>query len=216
MNNKEVEMQTVELFCGTKSFSMVAKGLGYDIFTTDIESKFNPDLVADILNLSAKDFPNNVDILWASPPCNCFSVASIGKYWNKDYTPKTEISQKALLLLQHTIGLIKEINPTCFIIENPRAMMRKLPIMQQFNRHTVTYCQYGEQYMKPTDLWSNIQLDLKPPCKNGSSCHISAPRGSKKGVQGIKGKVERGKVPQELCRSILDQITKRWRCGIDR
>jgi len=87
--------------------------------------------------------------------------------------------------------------------------MRKMPEMEQFIRHTVTYCQYGEQYMKPTDLWSNIDLKLKPPCKNGASCHESAPRGSKKGVQGVKGATNRGIVPSELCADIIIQIERR-------
>jgi len=196
-------MKTIELFCGTKSFSKVAEELGHTTFTTDTDSSFNPDLLSNILNLSPRNFPLNAHVLWASPPCNCFSVASIGKYWNKDYTPKRQESEMALRLLHHTIWLIKGIKPKYFIIENPRAMMRKMLIMQQFTRHTVTYCQYGEKYMKPTDLWSNVQLELRPPCKNGSPCHTAAPRGSRTGTQGLKGKIERGRVPRQLCEDII-------------
>lgn len=61
--------------------------------------------------------------------------------------------------------------------------------------------------MKPTDLWSNIpNLEFKSMCKNGDSCHISAPRGSSTGTQGIKTYIDRSRVPEELCNSIIQQI----------
>lgn len=75
--------------------------------------------------------------------------------------------------------------------------------MQEFNRYTTTYCQYGDTRMKPTDFWSNINLDLKEPCKNGDTCHESAPRGSRTGTQGLKGSKERSQYPQLLCEHIV-------------
>ena len=54
-------------------------------------------------------------------------------------------------------------------------------------RYTVTYCQYGDNRMKPTDIWTNHPCPkFKPPCKNGDPCHVSAPRGSQTGTQGLK------------------------------
>ena len=82
--------------------------------------------------------------------------------------------------------------------------------MQDFNRYTVTYCQYGDTRMKPTDIWSNIpDLQFKPMCKNGMPCHISAPRGSKTGTQGIKTYKDRSRIPNELCVSIISQLESR-------
>ena len=40
-------------------------------------------------------------------------------------------------------------------------------------------------------------------CKNGNLCHISAPRGSKTGTQGLKGNMERSVVPRDLCLEII-------------
>ena len=59
--------------------------------------------------------------------------------------------------------------------------------------------------MKPTDLWNTITPPWKPRkmCKNGDSCHVSAPRGSSTGTQGLKGAYERSKVPSELCEEII-------------
>lgn len=76
--------------------------------------------------------------------------------------------------------------------------------MQELPRYTVTYCQYGEERMKPTDLWCNHpDPKFKPPCKNGDKCHVSAPRGSRTGTQGIKGSVDRSRIPKELCEHIV-------------
>ena len=76
--------------------------------------------------------------------------------------------------------------------------------MQDLYRQTTTYCQYGFTYMKPTDFFSNINLHLKPPCKNGDPCHERAPRGSKSGLQKIKGADLRSMYPKELCEHMVD------------
>lgn len=208
-------MKTVELFCGTKSFSKVAQSRGHTTFTTDIDKKFNPDMVADILkilpNISAMDCP---DIMWASPPCETFSVASIGKYWNEDHTPKDPRAVKGLEILDKAIFLIKHNKPRYFFIENPRGKMRKIidKIFQKYDikdyvRHTVTYCQYGDTRMKPTDIWTNcLTWKPKPICKNGDKCHVSAPRGSATGTQGIKGYAKRSVIPPAIFDEIFNNI----------
>jgi hypothetical protein len=80
-----------------------------------------------------------------------------------------------------------------------------MDFMDNFIRHTVTYCQYGDNRMKPTDIWTNSNVwTPRKPCKNGDSCHISAPRGSRTGTQGLKGAYERSKIPELLCKEILE------------
>ena len=61
--------------------------------------------------------------------------------------------------------------------------------------------------MKPTDIWTNCRLWIpRPMCKNGDSCHVSAPRGAKTGTQGLKGAIERGVIPPELFNEIFEAI----------
>ncbi len=43
-----------------------------------------------------------------------------------------------------------------------------------------------------------------PPSKNGDPDHTPAPRGSQTGTQGLKGSVERSKIPTQLCNHIVD------------
>src|SRR5690349_7869682 len=99
-------MQTIELFCGTKSFSTVAASFGYATFTVDNDASHGADLTADILLLSSGVLPSAPFMLWASPPCQTFSVLSISHYWNADGTPKTLTGQR---LLAKTLGLIIEL-----------------------------------------------------------------------------------------------------------
>jgi len=202
----DVGMKTIELFCGTKSFSNVARELGHQTFTVDNNPIFTPNLLKDLLLVNKNDFPYQPDILWASPPCQCFSVASIGTHWNRDHTPKTSQAENAISLVWKTLQIIKELQPTYWFIENPRGMLRKLPMIQKLHRKTVTYCQYGDTRMKPTDIWTNlIWWQSRPACKNGSPCHIAAPRGSRTGTQGLKDATERGKIPEELFIEIFNE-----------
>jgi hypothetical protein len=197
-------MKILELFAGSKSIGKIAKKFGMDVFSTDIIDFEGIDYNIDILNFDYSKVPFFPDIIWASPPCTAFSVASIGKNWNFDKTPKTEKAKLGIQLVNKTIEIIKHYNPQFFFIENPRGMLRKMKIMQEFKRHTVTYCQYNDIRMKPTDIWTNSNSWIpKPVCKNGDSCHISAPRGSKTGTQGIKNAYERSKIPKQLCEEIL-------------
>ena len=127
----------------------------------------------------------------------------IGRNWTKDHQPKTDVARHGIALVERTLEIIRQINPRYFVIENPRAKLRKLPMMQSLERRTVTYCQYGEKRMKPTDLWGVFPagLLLSDPCKNGAPCHVSAPRGSTTGTQGMDS-AESAKIPSPLALAI--------------
>jgi hypothetical protein len=197
-------MKVLELFAGSCSFSNVAKEYGYETFTTDYNDFDDIDYVTDILQFDYNELPYKPDIIWASPPCTYFSVASIGKHWNKDNTPKSVEAITGMAIVNKTKEIINTLQPKYFVIENPRGKLRKLDLLDSFNRVTVTYCQYGDNRMKPTDLWHNLNWTPRPMCKNGMPCHVAAPRGSKTGTQGLKGAYERSKVPYELCKELLE------------
>ena len=196
-------MKVLELFAGSCSFSNVAKKYGFETLTTDIEQFGEIDIVEDILKLDYKNLDFKPDIIWASPPCTTFSVASCGTHWtvpdhNGDRFPKTKEAELGLEILVKTIEIMHYFNPKFYFIENPRGLMRKMLIMQPLPRYTVSYCQYGDTRMKPTDIWTNLKFTPRM-CKNGASCHEAAPRGSRTGTQGLKNNYERSKIPEQLC-----------------
>lgn len=203
-------MKILELFAGSRSFSKVAEELGHEIYTTDIESFNKIDQVCDIFDFNIDKMLNEFgkpDIIWASPPCTTFSVASFGHHWHPDRKPKTEQAKNGIKIIEKTVELInsiKNLNPNVkYIIENPRGMLRKLDLIP-FERYTVTYCQYGDRRMKPTDIWTNIDWIPRQMCKNGQPCHEAAPRGSRTGTQGLKNDFERSKVPYQLCCELIE------------
>jgi hypothetical protein len=200
-------MKVLELFAGSRSIGKVADRLAFDVYSSDIEQFGGIDYVTDIMEFDVTKIPFKPDIIWASCPCTAFSVAAIGKNWTKvgdDYIPKNPRADFGLKLVQKTLEIIEHFNPTYFFIENPRGMLRKMPIMANLPRQGVTYCQYGDTRMKPTDIWTNSTKWIpRPMCKNGDPCHVAAPRGSKTGTQGLKGSYERSKIPEDLCLEIL-------------
>ena len=200
--------QTIELFCGTKSFSKVAKRKGYKTFTVDIEAKFKPSICIDILNLDPKTLPQKPFILWASPPCTAFSVASIYHYW-KNGRPKSYKTYIGLAIIKKTLEIIEEIKPTYWFIENPRGMMRNQEFMKRLpKRNTVTYCQYGFNVQKPTDIFTNCLLwNNNKTCEAGANCHESAKRGSDNGTQNQNRDPEkRAIIPPLLFEEIFNSI----------
>lgn len=198
-------MKTLELFCGTKSFSKVAHQWGYETKTLDNEDQFDADFTMDIMDFDVSMLDGyKPKIIWASPPCQKFSVASFSAHWFPNRVPKNENTIKAMDMVRKTVKIIEELKPKYFYIENPRAMLRKLDLIP-YPHATVTYCQYGFKNMKPTDIWSNNQdwQLVAKKCKNGMSCHEPAPRGSKTGTQGIKNATLRGAIPPKLIEEIL-------------
>tara|TARA_R110002110_G_scaffold171114_5_gene373381 strand:+ start:839 stop:1480 length:642 start_codon:yes stop_codon:yes gene_type:complete len=209
-------MKVLELFAGSRSIGKASEELGHEVFSSDINDFEGIDYVGDIRDFKVSDCPFVPDVIWASPPCTGFSVAAIGRNWVKGeiFTPKTESARLGVEILDATLDLITEfikINPeVIWFIENPRGKMRKSPRLKEIShfmiRRTVTYCQYGDERMKPTDIWTNnFSWKPRPSCKNGDPCHVAAPRGSQTGTQGLKGNYERSKIPQELCLEIIKE-----------
>jgi len=196
-------MNVLELFSGSKVLSETFEERGHDTFTVDKEEEYEPDLAADILELDVgnlpEEFQEDVDVVWASPPCTTFSIASMYRYW-EDGEPCKSDTYIGLALVKKALELIEKIDPDYWFVENPRGMLRKVSFMKSLPRRvTVTYCQYGMDHMKPTDIWTNTDWTPRPMCDVGCDCHTSSERGSKKGVQGKAGNYERAKIPRELC-----------------
>lgn len=207
-------MILLELFCGTKSIGKVFERNGAEVFSLDFDPQHEPSLCIDILKFTTDMLPERFrkpDVIWASPPCTFFSVASIGHHWNADHTPKSKNALLGVQIVEKTLQIIRELKPKYWYMENPCGKLRKLPIVAGLHRKELTYCQYGDRRRKPTDIWTNnTTWQPKPKCGYGASCHEAAPRGSNTGTQGLKGKVVRAVIPEGLCEEIYQVSTGQY------
>jgi site-specific DNA-cytosine methylase len=205
-------MNLLELFAGSRSVGREAERQGARVFSVDWEPFEGIDLVTDIGTLAPEQVPFVPDVVWASPDCTSYSIAAISTHRN-GVEPKSDYAKKCDAVNTHVLALIAEwqkLNPNLiFFIENPRGMLRKMPFMQSLPRHTVWYCQYGDDRAKPTDIWTNSKEWIpRPVCRNGNpDCsHQRAPRGSKTGTQGRADSYNRSKIPEGLVLEILKSV----------
>ena len=206
-------MKVLELFAGTRSIGKAFEARGHEVYSVEWDKNFdNIDLYADIGALTAQDILDRFgrpDVIWASPDCTTFSIAAISHHRRKSHLtgnldPVSDYAKFCDAVDMNVLALIRELRPALYFIENPRGGLRKMTWMQGLPRYTVTYCQYGDTRMKPTDIWTNHPApNFKPMCKNGDPCHVSAPRGAKTGTQGLKGSKERSRIPAQLCEHIV-------------
>ena len=208
-------MKVLELFAGTRSIGKAFEAAGHQVYSVDWDKKFKDiDLYADIGQLSAQDIielcGGKPDVIWASPDCTTYSIAGIRYHRRKNYVtdelePISDYAKQCDQINAHLIELIQELQPKYYFIENPRGGFRKMGFIRGIPCYTVTYCQYGDTRQMPTDIFTNHPApDFKPACKRGAPCHQAAPRGSSTGTQGLRNKVERARIPAELCEHIVE------------
>jgi hypothetical protein len=209
----------LDLFCGLGGFSAAfADTDDWQVVTVDIQERFDPDLQADIMDLRPADLvellPGDgreaVDVLvvLASPPCTEFSMAASSYEKIVDGQPQTGDARDAVALVYHALGLVHALAPDYWVLENPKGYLRQFigePTA------TVTYCQYGKDYMKPTDLWGDLPPMRYRRCTFGDACHQSNTDGEHGGlgnlnVTGTRDPAERAKVPYELSEAIREAV----------
>jgi len=206
-----MKMHVLDMFAGLGGWSKAFKDRGHSVDTVDIDPKFKPTAILDIMELSVEDMGDSYyDLILASPPCDCFSVASISRYWTPDHEPRNRKACKAFILMRHTFELL-EGSGTRYIIENPRGKMRRLSPRPP--NVTIWYCQYGDARAKPTDIWHNIpELRWRKQChNNNSNCHHDkAPRSTKRGgTQDMsKSPSQRALIPYGLSLDVCLQMEK--------
>jgi len=206
----------IDLFSGTGSATKAfQESSNWQVFRVEKDpekvEEYGAEFQADVLDLEPEDLPEP-DFIWASPPCTDFSVAGINKTWTKQNLPRRQSVAHSIKLVYHSLWLIQELDPDFWFLENPQGMLRR--IMPRPPTGQVTYCQYGMDYMKPTDLWGRHPASMEyRTCSPGDRCHISNSRGENTyrdttratAVHGDTA-AERAKVPYKLSKAILKAV----------
>jgi len=170
-------MRLLELFCGTKSVGKVAEQQGYEVVSLDFEPRFNATHTIDIFDWDYKQYPvGYFNVIWASPDCRTWSLASGGKYRTKKDIMGlgNKYQDEATMgcnMIRRVIEIIKYFQPDKWYMENPRALLQYFPDLCDFikeygaYRNLVYYGNYGHNCPKATHIWSNMPLwkDEKKP-----------------------------------------------------
>jgi hypothetical protein len=177
-----LRLRVLDLFAGLQGWASAFLDAGHHVVSLDIDPSFSTTLIADVLAVTVDQLGGRdaYDVVLASPPCEGFSVGSIGRHWTLEKrggvaTPKSDGARLGVALAHRTAQLIRDLAPRRgFVIENPTGMMRHvfgfvgpttvegLTVERWLHpadrprsgrAPSVTYCALGMHYRKPTDLW---------------------------------------------------------------
>ena len=184
-------MRILDLGYGTGSSTIAWHQDGHTVIGVDwddlhkatiIGDYFSPPTWVKIRELGPYDFVH------ASPECRLYTLMGSlpWEYRHGKIYPSTEEASVEMDNLHYLVRQIQELKPRLgYVIENPVGMMCKMPVMQRLHQVKISLCQYGDDRMKPTHLMGDIPASFRPLfCRNGSPCHVPAPRGSRTGTQG--------------------------------
>jgi len=172
-------MRVLELFSGTHSVGKICNEKGWEVVSLDLK---DADINQNILEWDYTIYPvGHFNIVWASPPCDTFSV--LRKSWvgrklkcHNGLVCTHELLQKdiddiGLPILRKTEEIINYFKPKYYFIENPQTGLMK-NYMTHHKHYDVDYCMYSDfGYKKRTRIWTNLE-DFEPKLCNGNCGNI--------------------------------------------
>jgi len=172
-------VKVLELFSGTHSVGKVCKEKGWEVISLDLK---NADINKNILEWDYTIYPvGHFDVIWASPPCDTFSIlrrswigrklkAHNGAICTKELLQK-DIDEIGLPILRKTEEIINYFKPKHYFIENPQTGRMK-EYMTHHSHYDVDYCMYSDfGYKKSTRIWTNLE-GFEPKTCNGMCGNI--------------------------------------------
>ena len=233
-------MKILDLFSGLQS---VKKALekdseidykGIDIYDPDENYKnIKLDLTQDDIIEYVKNLLGNwkPDVIWASPVCNKFSIATTGPGGNTYFIVENgnirprkkeeyihvkhnkfnlkperwdEFANEANLALKMYDNMKKiiEYYKVPFFIENPKNALSKY-ILKEYIKNFTNYCMWDDSFSKkPTTIYSNRKFDLE---KCNHSKHENNLEYMKK-PKGVKQYAYRSRVPKKLIKKLFKEL----------
>lgn len=214
----------LELFCGTKSVGKIFSEYGYEVISLDFNPKFKATHTEDILTWDYTIYPtDHFEVIWASPDCRTWSLATGGKYRLKNsiYGLNNETQEQATMgnnMVLRVIEILKYFKCKAWFMENPRALLQYFPPLEQFIKDTnshkglVYYGNYEWGFPKPTNIWSNLSLwdnEAKPIMNEDKyvlKYHNYDKRMKKQYKFYNQNAEERSKIPPDLIRRLYNLI----------
>ena len=205
-------VRALELFSGTGSVGHVLRAQGHETVSLDIDPRFGPELRMSILDFDETAYaPDHFDFLWASPPCEAYSLAR-----SKAKIPRDVAMAASDKLVAKTRQVIAHFRDALWVVENPatsRIWMREAAKGLGTVSVVTSYCCFGTPFRKDTRLANNFGLSL-PRCPGAPTC--PAMIGSRhaehaqKGCGGVeprhKSRDELHAIPPGLVEEILRQV----------
>ena len=204
-------MRVLEICCGTKSIGKVFGGeRGWSVVSIDIDPKFQPDILTDILTWDYKSAfnPGEFDVVWGSPPCRTFSSlrrSCVNQPRYAHITRETilrDIEEEGLPVLRKVQEIIEYFQPKLWFIENPYDGSMKDYIAEK--PLLCAYCAYGYPYRKRTAIWTNSKTLSLLNCPHKGQKH-QVRIGGKEDRSSL---LDRYSIPPDLVRAIADDIEK--------
>lgn len=204
-------MKLLELFSGMGKISDSFKEKGFEVYRVDWSEKVEAELHADVSALTVEDVIKLCggvpDVIWASPQCTTYSIAT-HRHRTLTDGPKSELAKSDDVVNTKMWKLIDELialGTKYYFVENPQGRMRHMDFVSGRPRFEITYCSYGNKgnargyehlyLMKKTDIWSNHQNPkFLPKCSKPFS-HEHGEWGKAK----KRDYLSRGEMPKSLC-----------------
>ncbi len=157
------KLSMIDLCSGLGGASKPFIDRGWSVTRVDNNQKFKDENGTIIM--SVKDIEKcgyfvrgETDFVWASPPCDCFSVASLNINWTKRRRPKHIGVVNAIRNVIWCLDAIEFLKPKFWALENPRGKLRN--ILSEpgviYPGLTTDLGLWGAKSPKPTDIWGEL------------------------------------------------------------
>ena len=198
-------LRVLDLYSGTGSITKAFHE--QEVTSLDLDPRFGPTICKDVFDWDYSALPSGTyDVIWASVPCEQYSLARSNALTPRDLVLADRI-------VQRTRDIIEHFKPRCWFVENPSSSM----LWRRFEWHRLvktSYCSYGFRYRKHTSIATNVDLTLRARCGGAGVCgsmqgthHAEhAQKGGKKGggpdnICHTRDELHR--VPEGLCADVV-------------